>query len=1327
MAAQINVSPYFDDFDETKNYVKVLFKPGVAVQSRELTQSQTIVQNQIKQVGDFLFTDSDKVLGPKPIVNLNVRAVKLNPLDVRGNPIDVNNFLGTFVTGDTPDLIGYVEFVYTADDPNLGDPPSIIISLKKFNSINDGMFDQVEQLKFFLDYTDALNDATPNYIATTTTDITKNAISTLSPYSKTVTFTSPTTLIAVGDLLVHPSITKKIYVTEIVNTLEVIVNEPPGVTLGGETISFVTKATNPTSIVTQDTATFYKYGYFVRNTLQKIVPDKTSAYPTRLVAFLSDQQIITSEDDSTLLDPAFESSNYFASGADRLKIDLSITSLDLGNKSVAEFVKLNDADTTNKNIIPLIYFNKGQIEYLRELSVDSNLEKKLAERTYDESGSYVVDEFVISPKNSLETDNNIYLDIGPGKAYVGGFQIKTVGGTEIVIPKSSKTETITGYNINTLQGNYLKVSNVKYSLIPPQTTTASTNFLELHNVRTPNSANTRVGTVSFKSLEYSTSLGLDTEFKFFYNYYAPITEAPASWAAWSTKYNIPSEEGQYIANVLYTNNNLLGNYGAASTAHYGLFREPDVQGIATWWNYWNSNGRDIAKVKEAFAIAAETSTIYNDSTRVLTQSKSYLEVVNNSPFIDGLTNVQQVKSIVGVANELTNYGTSATYATPFFYAEIADSGLSANNIVVFDKIPADKLVYPVNKSYVKTLRRLKTEYIKVFNNAIFSGGTYSKTFSIPETIALGDGTIPSSTARSNFTILIKSGATANTKLGPFNFEKGSVVVTGSSATVSFDLGDPSFTGIADIAVKIQNDNTQIRTKTLVQNTISIINVFAADKEFTIGKSDIYNFNGIYLLSNVAKYVGNWGSNISYNYNDIVTYNGVAYTAVAPSSNTSVYNSNAWANIVAQSAINYILDNGQRDSFYDHGSIKYIGSTAGIPGNVIISYSYFTHTGEGPITVESYDANIYGSIPGYRSVTDAKTYNLRDSIDFRARRIDGSIHQTYDTAIIPASDVTTEADVTYLLGRVDRLYVTNTLQNFESPYNSFYVEQGVESITPTLITDNTDFSKLSIARIIIPPYVRTAFDVQIFIDDNKRYTMKDIAKIERLTYNLDKAVKIHSIEIANIKGILTNDNGESLLKSGILVESFSDLNKLDNLSSTISCAINTDSGTCSPMIEFDTLDFNIVSNQNVATNSDMITMLYEEEVFISQIEANSFIFVNPGAIDDGRGRVTTNRQNSRKSFNWKSFLFQQAASYIFCVMFPQVCVGIAAAMWVIAAAVAIAVAVYVAARIVVAAVVYVSKVVVHAAQEVIKVAEKVVDYASDKANEVTDKIADVGGW
>ena len=57
MTVLTNASPYFDDFDENKNFVRVLFKPGVAVQARELTQSQAILQNQIKSVGNFLFKD----------------------------------------------------------------------------------------------------------------------------------------------------------------------------------------------------------------------------------------------------------------------------------------------------------------------------------------------------------------------------------------------------------------------------------------------------------------------------------------------------------------------------------------------------------------------------------------------------------------------------------------------------------------------------------------------------------------------------------------------------------------------------------------------------------------------------------------------------------------------------------------------------------------------------------------------------------------------------------------------------------------------------------------------------------------------------------------------------------------------------------------------------------------------------------------------------------------------------------------------------------------------------------------------------------------------
>jgi hypothetical protein len=44
MPLNFNVEPYYDDFDPAKNYHRILFKPGFAVQARELTQLQTTQQ-----------------------------------------------------------------------------------------------------------------------------------------------------------------------------------------------------------------------------------------------------------------------------------------------------------------------------------------------------------------------------------------------------------------------------------------------------------------------------------------------------------------------------------------------------------------------------------------------------------------------------------------------------------------------------------------------------------------------------------------------------------------------------------------------------------------------------------------------------------------------------------------------------------------------------------------------------------------------------------------------------------------------------------------------------------------------------------------------------------------------------------------------------------------------------------------------------------------------------------------------------------------------------------------------------------------------------------
>ncbi len=59
----LNVGPYFDDYAETNDFYRLLFRPRVPVQARELTQLQTILQKQIQRFGDHIFKDGSVVDG----------------------------------------------------------------------------------------------------------------------------------------------------------------------------------------------------------------------------------------------------------------------------------------------------------------------------------------------------------------------------------------------------------------------------------------------------------------------------------------------------------------------------------------------------------------------------------------------------------------------------------------------------------------------------------------------------------------------------------------------------------------------------------------------------------------------------------------------------------------------------------------------------------------------------------------------------------------------------------------------------------------------------------------------------------------------------------------------------------------------------------------------------------------------------------------------------------------------------------------------------------------------------------------------------------------
>ena len=94
-----NTEPYNDDFDENNKFYRILFRPSFAVQARELTQMQTILQNQIKRNGDHIFKQGAMVIPGQISIDTKYSYVKLQDF-YSGSVTEtyVDNLIGQTVT-----------------------------------------------------------------------------------------------------------------------------------------------------------------------------------------------------------------------------------------------------------------------------------------------------------------------------------------------------------------------------------------------------------------------------------------------------------------------------------------------------------------------------------------------------------------------------------------------------------------------------------------------------------------------------------------------------------------------------------------------------------------------------------------------------------------------------------------------------------------------------------------------------------------------------------------------------------------------------------------------------------------------------------------------------------------------------------------------------------------------------------------------------------------------------------------------------------------------------------------------------------------------------
>ena len=93
----LNISPYYDDFGESKKFHKILFRAGRPVQARELTQSQSLLQNQVQRFGDHMFKEGSIVNGAETDIDMDVEFVKLEATNPNtSGTTDVSSYIADF-------------------------------------------------------------------------------------------------------------------------------------------------------------------------------------------------------------------------------------------------------------------------------------------------------------------------------------------------------------------------------------------------------------------------------------------------------------------------------------------------------------------------------------------------------------------------------------------------------------------------------------------------------------------------------------------------------------------------------------------------------------------------------------------------------------------------------------------------------------------------------------------------------------------------------------------------------------------------------------------------------------------------------------------------------------------------------------------------------------------------------------------------------------------------------------------------------------------------------------------------------------------------------
>src|SRR6056300_1112985 len=1244
-----NLSPYYDDFTESKKFHRILFRPSFAVQARELTQSQTILQNQIERVGDHLFKKGAMIIPGQVSIDTNYYAVKLTSL---GSGNTLTQFTtGTILTGGTSGVTAEIVNTVATDGT---DPDTIFVKYNKTGTDNvDLVFADGETL------TGTNSDSVSlSCVVDTTATGSAAGIQSGVYYINGFFVQIDTSTLILDKYTNTPSYRVGFTVTETFVTPnddaslnDIAAGSSNANAPGAHRFKILLTLAKKTLSSTEDDG-FYEIARVENGTIKSIVRNTEYAILEDTLA----RRTFDESGDYVLTNPDFDVREHLVSGnnrgiftsgngGDAAKLAIGVSPFKayvkgyeaerLGTTFV-DVDKARDFETANnhktrfnvKNFInvtnvygsPDVGFVSGDVEAFKTVNLydtatsvrgteqntvgttvpqigrakSRGFETVSATESLDINATssiyrhYLFDIEMFTHLNVLGTASYTTGEIVSGATSAATGVVQSITATKntavtSISVASPGVVTLNDHGINDGQQVYLTGGTW-------QIDSSATNDATVYTAR-----NTTANTFELYESDGTTAVN--------------VTSFSAAPDLEHTTIVISNVEGTFSAGEVLT----------GQTSNSSLTLQSDALGFKA------VRTRDITAVKQIGMAGSPTYTADADLTSTYgtnTTITGNVSIANSDATLLGKgTNFTTDLKIGDSISFVNDAGNTVTGIVKYVVsqteleltANVGGSDVTTSSVLTVRRA---KLTNPENNISIFNLPHVTVKTLKTTAN----GGATDTNFNIRRhftgtlssngdvTITAGTNETFASNASDDFTVsIMTTGAGTTGAVGDVlnlegnNHEGDSIFTLGGSPTgktLTLDFGADFQGHKVKILATVQRTVAGSKTKTLNSNSTVAISSQTVIESGVIGlgKADVYQINNVYMSS--------------------------GFGSAATSGDTDITS-------------RFDLDTGQRDNYYDIGRLKLKPGAIRPTGQLLVDFDYFSHGSGDYFDVDSYSGVIdYENIPAYTSDTTGNRFELRDCLDFRPRVDDastinsGSSDRSFDGAGASTvdvvqfnSDVTT--DFEYYLNRIDKIFITRE--------GVLKVLKGASALNP-LEPGNLD-GHLLLATLTIPSYTLNTANVIVDKEDNIRYTMRDIGRLENRIKNIEYYTQLSLLE-ADAQSLQIQDaDGFDRFKNGFVVDNFSGHNVGDVGNNDYKLSIDRARGEArtpfnEDVIELEEVDDDLTSilaadrtAANYAKTGDLITLPYTETTYLQQPYATKTENLNPFLVFDWIGDIT----------------------------------------------------------------------------------------------------------